>query len=160
MASLFLFAALALVVLCNCQADLISNVCSTAINPYLCTQTLKSDPRSRGADLKGLGQIAIVKAEAATQNAIGVVKSFSGNYKDVVEICVETSNQAIDDLKESSQLLHAGRKADVQTRGSSALTNVGTCDDEFGDSEPPKVKEATKRAQDLISILLVIANSL
>ncbi|KAL8490179.1 hypothetical protein ACS0TY_025910 [Phlomoides rotata] len=160
MASLFLLASLALAFLCNCQADLISDVCSIAINPSLCTQTLRSDPRSRGANLKGLGQIAIVKAEAATQNAIRVVKSFSGKFKAIVDTCVETFNDAIGDLKESSQALKAGNKGDVQTRGSSALTNAGTCDDEFGGKEPPRVKAASKTAQDIIGILLAIANKL
>ncbi|KAL8494587.1 hypothetical protein ACS0TY_025423 [Phlomoides rotata] len=160
MASLFLLASLALASIYISQADLISDICKQAVNPSLCTQTLTSDPRSRGADLKGLGQIAIEKGEAATHDAIGVVMSFSGKFKAVVETCVETFNNAIDNLKESSQALNAGRKGDVQAKGSGALSNAETCDDEFGESEPAKVKKASKRAQDIIDILLVIANKL
>ncbi|KAL8490176.1 hypothetical protein ACS0TY_025907 [Phlomoides rotata] len=159
MASLFLLA-LTLASISTCQADLISDVCKQAVNPSLCTQTLTSDPRFRGADLKGLGQIAIEKGEAATQDAIRVVKSFSGKFKPIVETCVETFNDAINDLKESSQAMNAGRKGDVHVKGSAALSNAGTCDDEFGESEPATVKAASKRAQDIIGILLVVANKL
>lgn len=157
MASFFLLASLSLSFLCNCHGDLISDVCSKALNPSLCTQTLNSDPRSRGADVKGLGQIVIEKAEAATNDAIRVVKSISTEKnKEIVDVCVETFKDAIDDLINCSQLLKKGSKGDLEAKGSGALTNVGTCDDEFEESEPPKVKMATKRAQDIIDILLVI----
>ncbi|KAI3465247.1 hypothetical protein Pfo_021910 [Paulownia fortunei] len=165
MASFFLFASLSLAfLLCVCQADLIADVCSKSVNPSLCTQVLTSDPRSRGADLRGLGQIIIEKAKAATQDTINVAKSVSGGGNEQKSsTCVETCGDAIDNLNQSSSLLKAsgGRSiSDLQTKGSAALTDVSTCDDEFGESEPAKLKDASRRAQDLIDVLLVIANSL
>lgn len=153
---------------CRCEADLIANVCSKSINPSLCTQALESDPRSRGADLRGLGQIIVEKSAAATNDTMGAVKSVSGaNDTGAVDVCMETCTDALDDLSDCSQLLKAGgsaSKADLQTKASAAITNVQTCDDEFqeeeGGAEPPQVKEASNRAKDLIDVFLVIANSL
>ncbi|GFP97298.1 pectinesterase inhibitor [Phtheirospermum japonicum] len=160
MTSFFLLATLSLSLVCICQADLISDVCSKTINPSLCTQTLKSNPSAPKADLRGLGQIIIPIAKAATQNVITISKSIGGPIADT---CIETSTDAIDNLDECVGYLKKSDKAsisDLQTKASAASTDVGTCDDEFGDSEPAKLKAASQKAQDLISVLLAIANKL
>lgn len=162
--SLFLLASLSLAFLCTCQADLISEVCSKTLNRPLCIQVLTSDPRARVVDLKGLGVIVIEKAIAATEDGIKVVKSVSNpELQNIVETCVETSNDGIDNLNECSQLLKdfkGSSKSYIQREGSAAMANVRTCDEEFGYKEPVNVKVAYKRSEDLINIFLVIANSL
>ncbi|KAH6796143.1 hypothetical protein C2S51_037129 [Perilla frutescens var. frutescens] len=153
---------------CCCQSDLIADVCSKATNPSLCTQVLKSDPRTSGADLRGLGQIIIEKSTTATNDTLAVAKSFSGgNNTGVVDVCSETCIHAIDVLHDCSQLLKdfdgsESSKSDLKNKGSAALTNVATCDDAFEESggEPPQVKEASEKAKDLIDVFLVVANSL
>ncbi|KAI3460139.1 hypothetical protein Pfo_016802 [Paulownia fortunei] len=164
MASLFLLASIVLVFLCNCQADLIGDVCSKSSNPSLCNQALRSDPRSRGADLRGLGQIIIEKARAATQATINVAKSVAnGSNKGKANTCMETCNDAKHSLNDCQKLLKAHDRSSISTlksAGAAALTDVGTCDDEFGATEPPKLKQASRKAQDLIDVLLVIANGL
>ncbi|KAL8526363.1 hypothetical protein ACS0TY_015544 [Phlomoides rotata] len=95
MASLFVLSlTLILAFLCNCEADLISDVCSKSKNPSLCIQTLTSDSHSSGADVVGLGQIAVKIAEATTRDTIRVVKSF-GRDKDIVDTCVDTTDENI-----------------------------------------------------------------
>ncbi|PIN11601.1 hypothetical protein CDL12_15786 [Handroanthus impetiginosus] len=161
MVSLILSASLSLTFLYTCQADLIGDVCSKAANPSLCNNILRSDPRSKGANLRGLGQIIIEKAKATDNNAINVANSVknAGN-KDIIDTCIETFGDSISNLNESSRLLNGGDIDALKARASAALTDVSTCDDEFGDDEPPKLAEASRTAQDTISPLLVVANSL
>ncbi|KAI3465248.1 hypothetical protein Pfo_021911 [Paulownia fortunei] len=160
----FLLASLSLAFLCNSQADLIGDVCSKSINPSLCNRSLRSDPRSRGADLRGLGQISIDNAKAATQTTLKVANSLaSGPDREKAKTCVETCGDAIDNLNQCRGLLNGRSRrsiSDLQTKGSAALTDISTCDDEFGGSEPAKLKQASRRAQDLVDVLLVIANRL
>lgn len=158
----FLLASFSLAFLCICEANLISDVCSKALNRPLCTQVLTLDPRGRGADLKGLGLIIIEKAETAIVDAVKIVTTLSDpRFRGTINICEETSHEAIDGLNKCSKLLKTvGTKSEIQSVGSAALTNAGTCDGTFGNNEPPNVRVAYKKARDLISILLVIANSL
>ncbi|KAL0432593.1 UNVERIFIED_CONTAM: hypothetical protein Slati_2593600 [Sesamum latifolium] len=139
MASRFLLASISLALLCSCPVFVES-------------------------DLRADAQAVIQQAEAATKDVIKVVKSVeTGGNKGIVETCIETSEGAIDNLQDSKELLKARDQASIETlraRAAGALTDVGTCDDEFGDSEPAQVTAATKKAQDLISQLLVIVNKL
>ncbi|KAG8390977.1 hypothetical protein BUALT_Bualt01G0139900 [Buddleja alternifolia] len=163
--SLLLFrASIVLALLFISEADLISDVCSKAQKTFLCNQALRSDPCSRGANLPGLGKIAIDESRAAVQNTIKVAKLFDnrGN-KGKSETCIETCGDAIDNLNDCQKLVKARDKFSLntlQTKASAALTDVSTCDDEFGAGEPAKLKEASQTAQDLIDVVLVIANLL
>lgn len=163
---LFLLASLSLAFLCTCEANLISMICSRAVNRPLCTQVLKSDPRARGADLRDLGLIIIQKAEFAVNDAIMIVYSITDRKaKNIVETCERTGNNAIDDLYACSKLIKRinvlGIKGKIQAAGAAAMTNVGKCGVEFGDyKEPDYVKAAYRKAHDLINILLVIINTM
>ncbi|GFP80613.1 pectinesterase inhibitor [Phtheirospermum japonicum] len=160
MAPSFILAVLSLSLLCSCQADLVSKVCNETTNPPLCLQTLGSDPRAREADLRGLAQIIIEKSVGAVQDVATNAKSIGGKKADT---CVEVSGVAIDDLKQCTDYLKDLSRAassEISTAGSDALRNVATCDHEFGDGEPAKLKAASQKAQDLINVLLFIANNL
>ncbi|GFQ02579.1 pectinesterase inhibitor [Phtheirospermum japonicum] len=132
--------ALALVLFgCNyCEADLINDVCSKATNPRLCNQALRSDTRSKGADLRGLAEIIIQKSQAAIRVAKRVAKSVqTSENKPIIDTCIETQNDANDTLNDCMKLLkQAIRKIDKDTlniQASAAMTDVGTCDDGFQD---------------------------
>ncbi|XP_075507522.1 pectinesterase inhibitor-like [Primulina tabacum] len=165
MAKSVLLAILSIASLCYCiNANLIQQICSKSTNPSLCTKSLRSDPRSRSADLRGLGHITINKARAASQVTQRVAISLStGGTKARADACVEYCTDAIELLNDCSALLRdrSGRTIDdVKTKGSAALTDISTCDDEFGPEEPKKLRNASRTTQDLMDIFLVIANLL
>ncbi|KAK4434337.1 hypothetical protein Salat_0596500 [Sesamum alatum] len=119
---------------------------------------IESDPRADA-------QAVIQQAVAATQAVIQVAKSVqTGGNKQIVEVCIETSGDAIDNLNAIKVQLPKARDPrsirTLQAKAAGAMTDVGTCDDEFGDSEPPQVAAATKKAHDLINQLLIILNKL
>lgn len=162
--SLFLFAAISLALFFSqSQADLIRTVCSKSRNPPVCNWVLRSDPRSRGSDLTGLGEIAIEKAQAAVKVATAAVKTVrpkGSRIKGVVSTCLETFSDAVDDLNDSKQFLKSRDKQSLNVHASAALDNVDTCDDEFNTAggEPAIVARATKKAGDVIDVVLVISN--
>lgn len=161
--SLFLVASITLALfLSQSQADLVSTVCSKSTNPSLCNQVMGSDPRSKGAGLPVLGQIAIEKSQAAVNAATAVVKTVppKGRIKGVIDTCVENFSDAIDDLNDSKQSLKSGDKQGLNLHASAAVASVQTCDDEFNTAggEPGNVAQATKKASEIIDVILVISN--
>ncbi|GFP91086.1 pectinesterase inhibitor [Phtheirospermum japonicum] len=160
MASLFILATLSLSLLCICQADKIFDLCSLTPNPSLCSQTIRSDPRSYGADLRSWGKIIIEKSKIATRNVITIAKLAGG---EIANSCVETGGDAIDKLNECvGYLKKLGRASarELYSIGSLAFENVASCDHLLGSREPAELKAASQKAQDLIDVLLVIANFL
>ncbi|KAH6764948.1 hypothetical protein C2S52_013954 [Perilla frutescens var. hirtella] len=156
-----IFVALALV--SQCEADLISGFCSKSNNPSLCDQTLRSNPRSRGADARGLANITLGNALSATQALVRVAKSVSNpTNKEIIDTCIENFDDASDNLKECKALIQKKDKASIGTlvtEASAALTDVDTCSDEFGAKEPPQLKQATAKAYTFVQLLLIIANT-
>lgn len=155
---------LSLALLSQCQADLIGDICAKANNPSLCTQTLRSDPRSSGANARTLAGIALEKAVSATQASVSVAKSLSNpKIKAKIDTCIEVFGDAIDTLQECKPLLPRAdpvSKSDLQTKGSAALTDVDTCSDDFGSDEPAQLKQASAKAYTLVEVFLIIVNTL
>ncbi|KAL1541104.1 pectinesterase inhibitor-like [Salvia divinorum] len=156
-----LVAIFAVALLSKCEADLIGDFCLKSNNPTLCTNTLRSDPLSKGADARGLATIAIKKAEEATLASINVAKSISniGN-KGVISTCIENFSNAGANLKECESLINKRDVGTLRSTGSASLTDISTCSDEFGGKEPPQLKEATGKAYTFVQLLLIIANTL
>ncbi|XP_057784933.1 uncharacterized protein LOC131002446 [Salvia miltiorrhiza] len=153
----------------SCHADMIADICSQShtISPVTCARTLRSDPRSRGAYLNTLGQIAIKKAKVAVKNTATVAKSVTNlNNMGAVSVCVRVCSSAIDDLNTIAEMLkHSDKshKNDIPITLSAAATFVETCDDTFAENlggEPAEVKEASTIAQGLILVVLIIAGML
>lgn len=155
---------LSLALLSQCHADLIGDLCTKSNNPSLCNQALRSDRRSQGADARGLARIALDNSLSATQASINLAKSLSnpGN-KEKIKTCIENFGDAVDNLQEAKPLIPKLDRPNIstlQTKGSTALTDVDTCSEEFGASEPSKLKQATDKAYTFIQLLLIIANTL
>ncbi|XP_042065509.1 pectinesterase inhibitor-like [Salvia splendens] len=155
---------LSLALLSQCHADLIADLCTKYNNPSICNQALRSDPRSKGADARGLARIALDNSLSATQTSINVAKSVSSpSNKDKIDTCIENFDDAVGNLQEAKPLIPKLDRPNIstlQTKGSTALTDVRTCSEEFGASEPTKLKQATNKAYTFIQLLLIIANTL
>ncbi|KAH6759286.1 hypothetical protein C2S51_019521 [Perilla frutescens var. frutescens] len=164
--ALFLFLiSLSLAIFHDSQADLLGDICSRSVNPTLCNSSLRSDPRSSGADLRTLAQIAIEKASAATATTIKVANSLasSGTSQQKIAACVQNCNEAIGVLDQCREILTGGgggSSGNLPTKATTALTDISICDSEFGREEPPQLKEASSQAQALVNVFFVIANRL
>lgn len=170
MAFPFLLASLSILAFSwSCHADMIADICSQShtISPATCARILRSDPHPHGAHLDTLGQIAIKKAKVAVKNTATVAKSVCDrNNTGAVSVCVRVCNSAIDDLNSIAEMLKNSNKSDkddISITLSAAVTYVETCDDTFAvniGGEPAEVKEASRIAQGLILVVLIIAGML
>ncbi|XP_059630022.1 pectinesterase inhibitor-like [Cornus florida] len=146
---------------------LINSICSSTHNPSLCVQSLKSDPRTASADLKGLGGISIDIAQSNAKSTYNMILSLikrttDPKLKGRYDTCRENYDDSISDLDESRQLLKSGDYAGLNIHASAALDGGETCNDNFEGppAEPAQLKQANQRLEDLCSIILVISNRL
>ena len=124
----------------SAEADLINDVCSGSKNPQFCINSLRSDPRSGSADLKGLGQIAIDLTTRSTKSTKSLVDSLKQHATDtrlkgIYDSCSENYGYSIYDLGEAASLLKSGDYLGVNLRASAALDDADTCDDNFKDAK-------------------------
>jgi pectinesterase inhibitor-like protein len=153
---------------CFTFADLIDDVCRGTRNPSLCSKSLRSDPRSRGADLKLLGQISIDLATKSAKSGVTLVTNLKNAAKDpklkgIYDTCLETYDDSVDSLFESSVDLKNGDFLGMNLQASAAETDIDTCDESFTEAhvaEPAQLKAASQNIQDLCGIILVISNRL
>ncbi|CAH9080381.1 unnamed protein product [Cuscuta europaea] len=163
-----LFAFLVALITRNVNADLIDTVCAKTQHPPICQKALRSDPRSKNADLKGLGFISIDITTDKAKSGKTLVQSLMGKSTDPKEksalsSCLENYGDSIDTLGECPDLLKSGDYNGVNVKASSALDDIGTCDDGFedlGKPEPAQLKDASFNAQAVCEIILVISNLL
>ncbi|XP_047953523.1 pectinesterase inhibitor 2-like [Salvia hispanica] len=173
MAFNFLLASLSILVFSwSSHADMIADICaqssSQAISPTTCARYIRSDPHSHGADLGTLGQISIKIAKVALKNTATVAKSIRDlNNTGEISYCVRLCSSAIDDLNTVAETLkHMTKrdKDDMPIMLSGIVSDVGWCDNNFemnpGDRMPADLKEASKIAQGLILVVLIIAGML
>ncbi|KAL7085335.1 hypothetical protein ACP275_14G276100 [Erythranthe tilingii] len=157
-------AILMMIMICSCQVsegaadDLISKVCSDAPNPQLCDQLLRPDLRSKGSDLVGLGGIMVEKGQDAVKAAIAAIKSIPPSAE--TDTCLDFFTDAIDSLNDCKQDLGSRDWDKLHYDATTAIGDVGYCDDIFtdepGGTVPPVVAEADRRAEEIIYVLLVI----
>ncbi|KAG6435148.1 hypothetical protein SASPL_100016 [Salvia splendens] len=150
-----------LAILSQCQADLIGDFCTRSSNPSVCGQVIRFDPRSNGADARGLAEIALENAVSDTQASIDVAKTVSNpSNKGIIDTCIEVFGDALDTLNQCKLLIPKQDRSSIsslRTKGSAALTDVNTCNDEFGANEPPQLTQASARPIHCKNMLVLCA---
>ncbi|KAI3825974.1 hypothetical protein L1987_00013 [Smallanthus sonchifolius] len=141
-------------------ADLVNEVCQQTIDPSLCSNSLRSDPRSTNANLTILGRISIKNAQKSAKAAKKLIHSAinSSNYTQ----CIALYDEAISNIKKCKKALKSHDYGQLNTFISGAMTDASLCDGSFGRGiqGPPQLKFASIKLQGLCNIILVISNSL
>ncbi|RAL38604.1 hypothetical protein DM860_002582 [Cuscuta australis] len=159
---------LPLIFFTNVHGDVIDDVCAKALRPPLCQKVLRGDPRSKNADLKTLGSIAIDITTKQAKSGQSLVQSLlkkatDPKQKSALSTCVENYGDSIDNLRECPGLLRSGDYGGVNIKASAAFDDFETCNDGFSDlsiPEPPKLKDSSSMSQGVCDIILVISNLL
>lgn len=148
--------------------DVLSDVCSKTQNVTLCLQTLKADPRTLRADLKGLGQISVDLALSKakdTKNYVGslIMKTeIPPPLKQKYLLCSVNYDNSISDLEAAKQAFSSGDYKGVDMKASGAMWETNECRENF--KEPPfDPSQLPKWNQDfdfICSIILIISNLL
>ncbi|KAF6176724.1 hypothetical protein GIB67_031535 [Kingdonia uniflora] len=147
--------------------DLITGTCEHALYKDLCVTSLKSDPLSESADLKGLASIALSLATKHTTNMAYHIAELLNDTTDPfiqqsLTDCSESYMDAIDQLEDSAAALDTGAYNDVNMWVSAAMTDAHSCDDLFT-QQPDSGSSVTvgnKGFKELCSNALAITNLL
>ncbi|CAH9129564.1 unnamed protein product [Cuscuta epithymum] len=159
---------LALVSFTTVNGDLIDTVCAKTLRPASCQQTLRSDPRSTTADLKGLGLVSVdiatkqaISGKALAQGLLNV--NFDQRVKSAISSCLEKYDDSVFYLGQCSESLRSGNYGGLNFEASSAGNSIGACEDGFADlpkPEPRQLEAANSNLQGVCDIVLVISNLL
>ncbi|XP_055826186.1 pectinesterase inhibitor-like [Solanum dulcamara] len=153
--------------LTSVKADLINDVCSKTQKPAICLSALNGDPRSKGANLEGLGTISIDLSQKNAKSTHDLVSTLltqatDPNLKRRYTSCLENYNDALNNLGELYGFLNSKDYDSLNIHASAASDDPSTCDDNFSGppTESPQLKDASDKLQGLIGITLVISNQL
>ncbi|WOK94941.1 invertase inhibitor [Canna indica] len=127
------------------QPDIVDETCNQTasddpnVNYTLCVDSLRSVPRSKHADLRGLAIISLRLAKANATHAKSLAKALlkaekatmSGYEKSCLETCRDLYGEAVSSLKSTVRMIKAERYVDAKVYASSAVDAPGGCEDGF-----------------------------
>ncbi|KAL9664174.1 hypothetical protein QQ045_019572 [Rhodiola kirilowii] len=130
----------------------VSNICSQVTNKNGCL-TLLSDPSVAKSDLKGVGDYVLSQTRlkaSATQSDLKslVAKAKDATLKSRYGQCLDSYNDAVDDIGTSRTALKGNDKGTAETYVSAVMTYVGDCQDVW-DGPPKDPSDLPKRNQDV-----------
>lgn len=134
----------------NQQQDLVSFACNNTIYVEVCMSSLRSDPLSETADLRGLASIALNLSIAhgkETKYHIHDLKSKSVSESRCLNECKEEYGDAVENLEDSVHALRIRFYDEVNTLVSAAMTDSDTCDDCFTEIDQVRENPLTERIE-------------
>ncbi|RAL38601.1 hypothetical protein DM860_002579 [Cuscuta australis] len=170
MASSLLFVATLVVAFSrtNATTDLIGSICRKAQRPATCTRALRSDPRTKSADLNTLAAIAIDVSTKHAKTSHALVQSLitrakNPKSKSRYSSCLDNYQDSIDSLQRCLDFLKNKDYGSLDSYASGALDFPETCDNDFEEAaarESGKLKAASVKLQDLCDVILIISSKL
>ncbi|XP_030448742.1 putative invertase inhibitor [Syzygium oleosum] len=139
------------------RSDLVRDTCKKCaeVDFNSCARSLESDPRSRGADLRGLGLVSfdLLRGQLASTGEY-IRRIMSRKWDPYTRRCLSDCKEMYGDsssrMEDVIPAYRAGRYADVQTWLSGVLTYEDTCESQF--SERGKVSPLTKQNRDTLQL--------
>ncbi|KAG6468591.1 putative invertase inhibitor [Zingiber officinale] len=162
----FALAALLLLLLSAAAHATVESTCKSISNVKydFCVKTLKSDPSSGTADVRGLAVIATNLSLKKATKIAGKIKdllkrSQDKAQKESLSTCAELYSNLIDNLDTSLSAIKESRKGDAMTYLSASLDAPGDCEQGFKDTgaKSPLVAEDDEQRQ-LCGLALGITN--
>ncbi|KAG5237625.1 hypothetical protein OIU77_013442 [Salix suchowensis] len=151
-------------------ADLVQETCQKTRYPDLCVKTLKSNPRSSSADVKGLAHIMLEANLANSKVSLAKVEKLlkeSGDksLKKCLDDCAEQYDTAAnEDFPTAIQSLERNDLGTAKTYASAALDAPGNCRDTFsedpGVKTPPDLTKLNDYSEQLSVTALMMLNNL
>ncbi|XP_022135660.1 putative invertase inhibitor [Momordica charantia] len=148
--------------------ELITKTCTSTPYKDFCISILQSSPKSNGADLYGLAEILM---ETAAQNVSSIYESINHLQNDsspdafmeqCLADCLESFQDAIDQIEDSVTALEFKAYNDIKTWVSAAMSDAATCDQGFKDRQgyQSPVAQMTAVFDQICSIILAVTHLL
>ncbi|KAI8571299.1 hypothetical protein RHMOL_Rhmol01G0108700 [Rhododendron molle] len=154
------------------RADLIADTCRKTIYPGICASTLRSNPRSAGADVTGLARIVFDTALPKANSTLNLVnelyakalKAKEQSFYEYLSNCLNQYEEAVSSLNGCTEYLGSDNFGTV-LRATQAVSYVLICDKDFIALRPIGGRASPIAAQNnaveqLVSIALGIVKSL
>ncbi|KAL3742644.1 hypothetical protein ACJRO7_018028 [Eucalyptus globulus] len=176
--TLFLFLASSLILFHAESAanDIVSDTChksaasSPNVNYDYCVKALGSDPKSRTADVQGLGLIALNLLESSVTSTGSDIqhllkKKWDRYVHQCLSDCSDLYSDALETTKEAVGAYQEKRFSDVQNSVSTVCTDATTCESQFKEKKgvtSPLTKQngdATQLSYIELAILAIVKGS-
>ncbi|CAH9129563.1 unnamed protein product [Cuscuta epithymum] len=152
----------------NVTADLVGRICVKARRPDTCTRALRSDPRTKTADMKELATIAIEVSMKHAKTSHALVESLlkgakNPESKSRYSSCLDNYEDSVEALGRCLDFLKVKDYGSLDSYASAALDFPETCDQDFEDAaarESGKLKAASTKLQDLCDVVLIVSSKL
>ncbi|KAL1214439.1 Pectinesterase inhibitor 2 [Cardamine amara subsp. amara] len=148
----------------NAQVADIKAICGKAKNQSFCTNYMKSNPKTSGADLKTLANITFGSAQTSASGAFKRIQSLVNTTTDptmkkAYTSCVGHYKSAISNLNDAKQSLASGDGQGLNIKVSAAMEGPTTCKDEMANFKvDPSAMKNSDDFQNICGIVLVISN--
>ncbi|KAL0386058.1 UNVERIFIED_CONTAM: hypothetical protein Sradi_3000100 [Sesamum radiatum] len=115
----------------------IKHLCSKTSNLENCYKVLKSDPRTRNVDARGLAEVSIDLASKKANKTHSLINSFvnkthDSRLKNIYKLCSSNYNDAIRDLKVIKNYLKSGAFKNIPVQVKDASEEIKQCKNVFG----------------------------
>ncbi|XAR49713.1 hypothetical protein NMG60_11032990 [Bertholletia excelsa] len=146
------------------QNDLVTDTCRKTPKFQLCVSTAKQDPRSRSADIAGLGLIIVDAVKAKSTTIMGQIKKLivsKPQLKGPLKMCAEYYGLGIlqGDIPQAIEALTKGDPKFAETAMVDAGNEANYCEEGFGRSPSP-LTAMNKEVNDLAAVATAISRML
>ncbi|KFK39060.1 hypothetical protein AALP_AA3G195700 [Arabis alpina] len=161
MFSLMFFAMIGLL---NAQVADIKAICGKAKNQSFCTNYMKFNPKTSGADLPTLAKMTFDSAQTSASGALTNIQSLAKKetnpaLKKGYTSCEEQYKNSVSNLNEAKQNLASRDGPGLNIKVSAAMEGATTCQDSFANLKAdPSVAKNNSDFQNICGIVLVISN--
>ncbi|KAL0374612.1 UNVERIFIED_CONTAM: hypothetical protein Sradi_3376900 [Sesamum radiatum] len=145
----------------------IKHLCSKTNNLESCYKLLKSDPRTKNVDAKGLLEISVDLASKKANKTYSLINSFvntthDSRLKNIYKSCSSNYNDVIRDLKAIKKYLKSGAFKNIHVQVKDASEEIKQCKKVFGGTsrDGAHIKKKNQEFEFLISIVEVTSNNL
>ncbi|KAH7853453.1 hypothetical protein Vadar_002593 [Vaccinium darrowii] len=160
-----LFLSLLFTLNCHSHADLIGITCKKTEFTDLCISTLRSDPRSAAADVKGLARIMFDAALAKVTATLGQTKDLlkktsDPDLREYLTVCAEQYERATEDIFTAIQNVGSDN-FESRTYADAVYDEARSCEEIFTERSPPrKRKSPFTVVNDVVKKLVMIASGI
>ncbi|XP_059295375.1 cell wall / vacuolar inhibitor of fructosidase 2-like [Lycium ferocissimum] len=139
------------------SGDLIDDICRKSSDFKVCTDSLRTDPKSSSADEKGLVRIllqqCLAKATSIYNEIVFLLKETKEPVlKQCLEVCKDNYDGAKDDVAATIKSFDANDFTEAISHASAVESGPIDCEESF--TEPPVRKSPTKqKSNDLINFV-------
>ncbi|KAH7865307.1 hypothetical protein Vadar_004921 [Vaccinium darrowii] len=158
---LLLFLSVLLTLIYCSHGDLIADTCRKTQYPLICISTLRSNPHSRSADVKGLVRFILKAALGKANTILNLANDLLKKTKDPIlrqslDTCISVYQDALDEIPIAIE--NVGKNnVEASDNASATFVDADTCEESFSNSpfaaDNKAVKQLAVVAEDIIGSL-------